>query len=241
MKRAIFIAPFDELSEPARVAELAERAERRGWDGFFLWDHIDYRPPVTRLADPWITMAAIVTRTERLITGPLVTPLARRRPHQLARETVTLDRLSGGRLVLGVGAGSDRSGEFPRFGEAIDMKERARLLDDGLAKLQEYWSGALEPRPVNGTIPIWVAARWPFKRGPLERAKRYEGVFPIDQERPEQLAELIAAVGPGKDIVVTNPAGTDPAPWAQAGATWCLTGFGAQPTFDEVARAIDAA
>jgi alkanesulfonate monooxygenase SsuD/methylene tetrahydromethanopterin reductase-like flavin-dependent oxidoreductase (luciferase family) len=57
MNRAIFIAPFDELSDPARVAELAERAERRGWDGFFLWDHIDYRPPVTRLADPWITRA----------------------------------------------------------------------------------------------------------------------------------------------------------------------------------------
>jgi alkanesulfonate monooxygenase SsuD/methylene tetrahydromethanopterin reductase-like flavin-dependent oxidoreductase (luciferase family) len=74
-------------------------------------------------------MAAIATRTERLITGPLVTPLARRRPQQLARETVTLDRRSGGRLVLGVGAGSDRSGEFERFGEAADMKERARLLD----------------------------------------------------------------------------------------------------------------
>ncbi|WP_028062525.1 LLM class flavin-dependent oxidoreductase [Solirubrobacter soli] len=240
MNRAIFIAPFDELSEPARVAELAERAERRGWDGFFLWDHIDYRPPVSRLADPWITMAAIVMRTERLITGPLVTPLARRRPQQLAREAVTLDRLSGGRLVLGVGAGSDRSGEFERFGEVTDMKERARLLDDGLAKLQAFWAGELEPRPVNGTIPIWVAARWPFKRGPLERAKRYDGVFPIDQETPDVLAELIAAVGPGKEIVVTNRAGTDPAPWAAAGATWCLTGFGPQPTYDEVARAIDA-
>ena len=65
-------------------------------------------------------------------------------------------------------------------------------------------------------------------------------MFPIDQETPEALAELIAAVGPGKDIVVTNRAGTDPAPWAAAGATWCLTGFGAQPTYDEVARAIDA-
>jgi len=241
MKRAIFIAPFDELSEPARVAELARRAERRGWDGFFLWDHIDYRPPVSALADPWITMAAIAAHTERLITGPLVTPLARRRPHQLARETVTLDRLSGGRLVLGVGAGSDRSGEFDpaRFGEAGELRARAKLLDDGLAKLQAYWAGEFEPRPVNGTIPIWVAARWPFKRGPLERARRHDGVFPIDQGGPEALAEVIAAVGPGKDIVVTNPAGTDPAPWAEAGATWCLTGFGAQPAFDEVARAIE--
>ena len=242
MRRAIFIAPFDELSEPARVVELAQRAERRGWDGFFLWDHIDYRPPVSALADPWILMAAIAAHTERVITGPLVTPLARRRPHQLARETATLDRLSGGRLVLGVGAGSDRSGEFEadRFGEEPDMKARAKLLDDGLAKLQEYWSGGFEPRPVNGTIPIWVAARWPFKRGPLARARRHDGVFPIDQERPDALGELIAAVGPGKDIVVTNRAATDPTPWAEAGATWCLTGFGAQPAFDEVARAIDA-
>ena len=119
------------------------------------------------------------------------------------------------------------------------MKARAKLLDDGLAQLQEYWAGEFEPRPVNGTIPIWVAARWPFKRG-RSSGPRHDGVFPIDQESPEPLAELIAAVGPGKDIVVTNPAGTDPAPWAEAGATWCLTGFGAQPTYDEVARAIDA-
>ena len=74
------------------------RAEGRGWDGFFVWDHVAYRAPVTALADPWITMAAIAMRTERLVIGPLVTPLARRRTHQLARETVTLDRLSGGRL-----------------------------------------------------------------------------------------------------------------------------------------------
>jgi len=95
----------------------------------------------------------------------------------------------------------------------------------------------------NARAPTKLAtsdARWPFKRGPLERARRHDGVFPIDQEAPEALAEVIAAVGPGKEIVVTNPAGTDPTPWAEAGATWCLTGFGAQPTFDEVARAIDA-
>jgi hypothetical protein len=120
------------------------------------------------------------------------------------------------------------------------MKARAKLLDDGIAQLQAYWAGEFEPRPVHGTIPIWVALRWPFRRGPLERAKRHDGVFPIDQEDPGVLGALIAAVGPGKDIVVTNAAGTDPAPWAEAGATWCLTGFGAQPGFDEVARAIDA-
>jgi alkanesulfonate monooxygenase SsuD/methylene tetrahydromethanopterin reductase-like flavin-dependent oxidoreductase (luciferase family) len=252
-RRAIFIAPFDELSDPGLVARLAVRAEERGWDGFFVWDHIAYRAPVRDIADPWITMAAIAARTEKLVIGPLVTPLARRRMHQLARETVTLDRLSHGRLVLGVGLGSDRSGEFDpdRFGEEGDPKARAMLLDDGLARLAEFWAGEFEPRPLpraerssslrsNGTIPVWVAARWPFRRRPLERAAKYDGVFPIDQPGPEALAELIAAVGSDKDIVVTNPAGTDPTPWAEAGATWCLTGFGPQPTYSEVERAIDA-
>jgi hypothetical protein len=241
-RRAIFLAPFDELSEPGRVARLAVRAEERGWDGFFVWDHIDYRAPVRSIADPWITLAAIAAHTEKVVLGPLVTPLARRRMHQLARETVTLDRLSEGRLVLGVGLGSDRSGEFDseRFGEEPDIKARAKLLDDGLERLAAFWAGEFEPRPVTGTIPVWVAIRWPFRKRPLERGARFEGIFPLDQPDPEALAELIAAVGPGKDIVVTNPAGTDPTPWAEAGATWCLTGFGPQPTYAEVERAIDA-
>jgi alkanesulfonate monooxygenase SsuD/methylene tetrahydromethanopterin reductase-like flavin-dependent oxidoreductase (luciferase family) len=183
-----------------------------------------------------VTLAAVAMATERVIIGPLVTPLARRRPHQLARETVTLDRLSGGRLVLGVGLGSDRTGEFDpaRFGEEGDPRARAKLLDDGLERLQAYWRGEFEPRPL-GRIPIWVAARWPHKR-PLARAARHDGVFPIDLPGPEALEEYRVA----GDVVVTNRPGTDPAPWADAGATWCLTGFGAQPTEAEVRAAIDA-
>jgi alkanesulfonate monooxygenase SsuD/methylene tetrahydromethanopterin reductase-like flavin-dependent oxidoreductase (luciferase family) len=240
MRRGIFIAPFDELAEPGVVADLAVRAEARGWDGFFLWDHIAYRAPVTALADPWITMAAIATRTSTILTGPLVTPIARRRIHQLARETVTLDRLSGGRLVLGVGVGSERTGEFDpaRFGEEGDMKARAKLLDDGLEQLQRYWDGEFEPRPV-GKIPVWVAVRWP-NRKPLRRAARHDGVFPVEVPAPEDLAAVIAGAGAPRDVVVTNPVGTDPAPWFDAGATWCLTGFGPQPTRAEVERAIDA-
>jgi alkanesulfonate monooxygenase SsuD/methylene tetrahydromethanopterin reductase-like flavin-dependent oxidoreductase (luciferase family) len=241
-RRAIFIAPFDELSEPRLVADLAVRAEERGWDGFFVWDHVAYRPPVTALADPWVTMAAIATRTERIVTGPLVTPLPRRRIHQLARETVTLDRLSDGRTVLGVGIGSERTPEFDPavFGEEGDMRARAKLLDDGLERLLAYWGGEFEPRPVQRPrIPIWVAARWPSRR-PLRRAARYDGLFPIDMPGPEALAELAAGLpGPPYDLVVTNPAGTDPGPWIDAGATWCLTGFGPQPTVAEVRRAID--
>ena len=245
-RRGIFVAPFEELSEPALVAELAARAEARGWDGFFVWDHVQYRAPVSALADPWITLAAVAERTERVTIGPLVTPLARRRPHQLARETVSLDRLSGGRLVLGVGLGSDRTGEFDpeRFGEEGDGRARARLLDDGLERLSAYWDGEFEPRPVQRPrIPIWVASRWPNRR-PLRRAARWDGLFPIDLPGPGALAELVAAVGElrdgtdGFELVVTNPAGVDPEPWAEAGATWCLTGFGAQPTRAEVEAAI---
>src|SRR3954470_9630346 len=106
-RRGIFLAPFEELSEPALVAELATRAEQRGWDGFFVWDHVVYREPVRAVADPWVTLTAVAAATRRLVIGPLVTPVARRRPHQLARETVTLDRLSGGGVVR---AGGGRPG-----------------------------------------------------------------------------------------------------------------------------------
>ena len=249
-RRGIFVAPFDELADPRAVADLAARAEARGWDGLFVWDHIQYRPPVRAVADPWVTLAAVAVATERMRLGPLVTPLARRRAHKLARETVTLDRLSGGRLVLGVGLGGDRNGEFDRqrFGEEDDPRARAALLDERLDRLAAYWDGEFEPAPVQRPrIPVWVAGRWPNRR-PLRRAARWDGFFPIDLEAPEQLAEAVAAVRElrgadvpgGFEIVVDNPPGTDLAPWVEAGATWCLTDFGMQPARAEVERAIDA-
>jgi alkanesulfonate monooxygenase SsuD/methylene tetrahydromethanopterin reductase-like flavin-dependent oxidoreductase (luciferase family) len=132
VKRGIFVAPFDELVEPRLMVELATRAQGCGWDGLFLWDHVAYRAPVSAVADPWVVLAAVATATDTLRIGTMVTPIARRRVHKLARETVTLDRLSGGRLTLGVGLGSDRTGELERFGEVEDARARARLLDDGL-------------------------------------------------------------------------------------------------------------
>jgi alkanesulfonate monooxygenase SsuD/methylene tetrahydromethanopterin reductase-like flavin-dependent oxidoreductase (luciferase family) len=246
-KRGLFIAPFDELYEPRLLAELAADAEAKGFDGFFLWDHVNYAAPVRALADVWVALSAIAYATERIRLGPLVTPLSRRRVQKVARETVTLDHLSGGRLVLGVGLGSDHTGELEPFGDVTDRRERARLLDDGLERLTAFWGGEFEPPPVQRPrIPVWVAGRWP-KRAPLRRAARWDGFFPIDFDQPEQLADLLTDLrdirgdGDGQfEIVVEHPAGTDPAPWEAAGATWCLTSFGRTPSEAEVRAAIAA-
>jgi alkanesulfonate monooxygenase SsuD/methylene tetrahydromethanopterin reductase-like flavin-dependent oxidoreductase (luciferase family) len=186
-------------------------------------------------------MSAIACATERVRIGPMVTPLSRRRVHKLARETVTLDVLSGGRLTLGVGLGSDRHGELAPFGDVEDAKERARLLDEGLDRLAAYWGGEFEPPPVQSPrIPIWCAARYPNRR-PVRRAARWDGLFPIDLEHPEQLAELVAEVPPPPfDVVVENDPGADLAPWIEAGATWCVDSFGQTPRRTDVEAAIDA-
>jgi alkanesulfonate monooxygenase SsuD/methylene tetrahydromethanopterin reductase-like flavin-dependent oxidoreductase (luciferase family) len=249
-KRAIFVAPFDELVEPRLLAELAQRAEANGWDGFFLWDHLQYRPPVRAVADPWIALSAIAYATERIRLGPLVTPISRRNVGKLARETITLDHLSNGRLTLGVGLGSDNTGEIERFGLPADPRERARLLDEGLESLDDYWSGGLEPLPIQRPrIPVWVAARWP-KRKPVRRAARWDGLFPIEMTGPDDLAALATEVRELRgsnadpahpfDLLAEIAPGGDPAPWEEAGATWVLTSWDSQPREVDVRAAIDA-
>ena len=248
MKRGLFLAPFGELADPGVVANLAVRAEAVGWDGLFVWDHISYRPPVRAVADPWVVLSAVAGATERLRIGPMVTPLARRRVQKLARETVTLDHLSRGRLTLGVGLGSDRSGELAAWDEELDPRKRAVLLDERLQRLGQLWDGEFEPTPVQRPrIPIWVASRWPNRR-PLRRAARWDGLFPIELPGPDELASLAAEVSDLRagaasepfDLVIEISPGEDPEPWARAGATWVLTGFGPQPRVDEVRAAIDA-
>lgn len=246
-QRGIFLAPFDELCEPRLLAELGERAEAAGWSGFFLWDHVSYRAPVRAISDPWVALAAIAQRTRAIRLGPLVTPLSRRRVQKLARETVTLDRLSGGRLTLGVGLGSADTGELEPWGEVSDARERARLLDERLQRLDALWGGEFEPAPLQRPrIPVWVAGRWPNRR-PLRRAARWEGLFPIDLPGPAELAELAreldeerpAGAGRG-DLVVSIAPGEDAAPWEEAGASWVLCGFGSQPRRALVEEAIGA-
>ena len=176
--------------DPRTVSELARRAEDAGWDGAFYWDGI-YVDPVTAIYDPWVVLAAMAMRTERVRIGAIVTPVSRRRPWKLARETVTLDHLSGGRLVLAVGLGAVDS--FGVVGEVTDRATRAELLDETLAILTGLWSAqpfqfsgkhyqlgemTFNPGPVQAPrIPIWVVGAW---RRPisLARALRYDGILP---------------------------------------------------------------
>ncbi len=246
MKRAIDVAPFGELADPRVLGELATAAEEHGWDGFFVWDHVAYRAPVRAVADPWVTLAAVAGATSRVRIGPMITPVSRRRVHKLARETVTLDLLSSGRLTLGVGLGSARNGELEQFGEVADPRERAQLLDRGLAELARYWSGEFEPVPVQQPrIPVWVAGEWPHRR-PLRRALNWDGYFPIGLPGPDALAELTAEIAPQRpdggafDVIVELASEADPGPWERAGATWTATDFGIQPTRSAVLAVIEA-
>ena len=261
MRSALFLPIFDELSDARVVADLAVEAEAAGWHGVFVWDHIAYRAPVRAVADPWVVLSAMAYATERILLGPMVTPLARRRPVKLAREVATLDRLSNGRLVLGVGLGSDDSRELSATGEQTDDRTRAAMLDESLEVLQACWTGepvqhrgehyvvddlTVLPTPLvragadRPGPPVWVAARQ-GNRAPLRRAARHDGVFPVDVENAEQLAEIAAQLrvlraGEDRpyDLVVGGPPGTDPTPYAAAGATWWTVSFPIGTTVEDV-------
>jgi alkanesulfonate monooxygenase SsuD/methylene tetrahydromethanopterin reductase-like flavin-dependent oxidoreductase (luciferase family) len=140
VRHAIYLPPIGSFGDVHALVDLAVAAEDAGWDGFFLWDHIQYGAPVP-LSDAWVALSAIAASTSTIRLGPLVTPLPRRRPWKVAREVVTLDHLSRGRLVLGVGLGIDFWREFTSFpGEAGDDAERAQLLDDGIEIITRLWS-----------------------------------------------------------------------------------------------------
>jgi alkanesulfonate monooxygenase SsuD/methylene tetrahydromethanopterin reductase-like flavin-dependent oxidoreductase (luciferase family) len=215
MKFGIYSPGFGLFSNPRPLAELAHEAEDAGWDGYFLWDHILFTQfgdaPV---GDPWVTLAAMAMTTSQIKLGTLVTPMARRRPWKLAREVTTLDHLTGGRVVLGVGLGKDVFGcEFSAFGEVADDKTHAEMLDEGLDVLGGLWGGepfsyqgkhfsvddvAFLPRPLQKPrIPIWLGGSWPNK-APFRRAARWDGISPGAVSgglSPEHYREMLAYIG----------------------------------------------
>jgi alkanesulfonate monooxygenase SsuD/methylene tetrahydromethanopterin reductase-like flavin-dependent oxidoreductase (luciferase family) len=244
IRSALWVPLFDELADPGVIARLAAEAEEAGWHGFFVWDHVRWREPVRAAADPWITLAAIACATERIRLGPMVTALARRRPAKLARETATLDRLSNGRLTLGVGLGSDRFGqEFSRFGEQVNERVRAEMVDEALPLLRSAWTGqpvrhrgthyavddvTFLPTPAQRSIPVWIAG-FPGKVKPRQRAARHDGFFPVNLEHPDQLADAVAAITALReeptapyDVATSLEPGADIAAYAAAGATWWM-------------------
>ena len=219
---------------------MAVDAEHAGWDGFFLWDHLLFAVDVP-LVDVWIALAAISCRTETIRVGPMVTPLPRRRPWRLAREAVSVDRLSAGRLTLGVGLGVDFWREFSAFDEpATDDRIRAELTDDGIAVLRGLWSGEtfsfdgrrtsvhdvrFLPTPrQRPSIPIWSAALWPLADGPRRRAAGCDGIMPFSPAgpiEPTAIASLRADLGvdTGFDVCLAGPPSMADA-YREAGVSW---------------------
>jgi alkanesulfonate monooxygenase SsuD/methylene tetrahydromethanopterin reductase-like flavin-dependent oxidoreductase (luciferase family) len=250
------------LGDPLQLVDLADRAEIVGWDGFFVWDHLMHAgdPPA---CDPWVALGAVAARTEQLTLGPLVTPLPRRRPWKVAREAVTLDRLTSGRSVLGVGIGTDHYGEFTAFKEpATDDRERAALLDEGLEVITSLWRGervahagehfhvddVLQvPRPIQEPrIPIWCAAIWPHTT-PLRRAARWDGVVPMGRLTPTDIGALKAEVDRHRvatapfDIALATAAarGSGIADYEAAGVTWWLVSLDPRADIGSLQQLVD--
>jgi alkanesulfonate monooxygenase SsuD/methylene tetrahydromethanopterin reductase-like flavin-dependent oxidoreductase (luciferase family) len=195
------------FAEPDVLVDLGVRAEAAGWDGVFLWDHLHGSPafPVPT-ADPWVVLGALATRTERITIGTGITPVPRRQPEKLARETVTVDHLSHGRLVLGVGLGEPPE-EHTAYGRPADRPTLAAKLDEGLVVLTGLWRGEpfthegehftvreaqYLPVPVQTPrIPVWVSCTFPHQRS-LARAARWDGA-------------ILAAIGAGGTIDPVPP------------------------------------
>ena len=263
MRHGIYLPPIGSFGDVHALIDIAIATEECGWDGFFLWDHVHYEPPAP-LADAWVTLSAIAASTTTIRLGPLVTPLPRRRPWKLAREAVTLDHLSRGRVVLGVGLGIDFWHEFSSFGEeATDDVERARLLDEGIEVITRLWSGEptsyrgrrltvegaqfLPPPVQQPRIPIWSAALWPpARRGPITRAARCDGVMPFTGAAmsPDAAAEVRRTVRTERgddafDLCVWGPADEADA-FDAAGVTCLLQAAGPDDSATDLRQLIDA-
>ncbi|HEY8301222.1 MAG TPA: LLM class flavin-dependent oxidoreductase [Jatrophihabitans sp.] len=219
MRYSINIPNFGDFADARTVAKVATAAEAAGWDALFVWDHVVHdkrRRAGQPFGDPWMLLTAAALATSRLRLGTLVTPVARRRPEQLARQVATLDALSGGRVIFGAGLGGPIEDEFASFGDTADPVVLAERLDEGLDLLTRYWSGEtvdhdgrhyrvrdtvlLPPTVQQPRPPVWIAGYWPNRR-PMRRAARWDGAVPLFESArhgqapsPDEVRELAAFI-----------------------------------------------
>ena len=215
MNYGVYLPNFGDEVSALALAELAAEAEQAGWQGFFLWDHMLYsKSQKMNIVDPWIALTAVAMKTTRIRFGTTLTPVCRRRPWHLARETATLDNLSGGRLILSVGLGDPADADYAFFGEDPNARVRAEKLDEGLDILAGLWTGkpfgyqgkhyhiekvTFLPAPLQKPrIPVWVGGFWPNK-APFRRAARWDGVLPLKKTGgfflgPDDLREVLVFI-----------------------------------------------
>lgn len=262
MKYGVSIANYGVSSAPQDFIKLAKEIEDAGWDGFFLWDHINWRGTLPN-HDPWILLSAIAIETERVTIGPLVTPLPRRRPHKVSREALTIDHLSKGRLVLGVGLGWPPKNEYGAFGEPVDLKTRAKMLDEALEIITGLWSGqsvniqgeyyqaedvAFHPTPYNKSgIPIWTGGTWP-RKGPFRRAAKYNGIVPQGTQDGQKFMDMMNYVNRFRNpehhfdwvcssgYISSNKRNELVSEFNDVGATWYIESWGTQSFEKQIRR-----
>lgn len=244
------------------TVDLAVAAEAAGWDGFFNWDSSYFEQP-RPVHDAWAVLSAIAVRTERIRIGAMLFALYRRKPWEVARQAVTLDQLSNGRLVMPVGLGAVDAHGGGRFGLPTDRRTRAELLDEHLAILDGLWSGepfafagkhhklgevTFRPTPVQTPrVPIWAVGLWPSERS-MARTLRWDGVVAAKQGgelAPDDVRAIVAYARERRsadrpfDVVVEGRAASGDAvrPFAEAGATWWIETMWTPPNDPAAVRA----
>jgi probable F420-dependent oxidoreductase len=212
--------PFGVEPSPAAIVEVALEAERLGFDSVWATDHLLVPRTVPRyrsVFEALTTLAHLGALTERVELGTSVLVLPVRHAVEVAKQAATIDALSGGRLVLGVGAGWIE-GEFANLG--ADFHGRGRHLDEALAVLRSLWNGQdpshdgeryrfaevlFAPRPARtGGVPLWIGGNSPAA---LRRAARLGDAWHADgltsAELAAPLARLRELVPPGRRVAAT--------------------------------------
>jgi alkanesulfonate monooxygenase SsuD/methylene tetrahydromethanopterin reductase-like flavin-dependent oxidoreductase (luciferase family) len=230
MRYAVGLPNVGEFGDVRALVELARAAERHGWDGVQLWDHVLHHDPDWPVTSGFVAASAIAATTGRLRII-LTVALPRRQVQDVARDIAAIDALSGRRLTVVATIGSmDR--EYTEFGLDPDLRTRGRLLDERLVRLTDLWARWRVPR-----VPIWCGGRWPNRAG-LRRAARYDGAMPLfaDQRaRNVPVEEFRAAASFVRDRAASvvdlalegaSRAATDVTPYADAGLTWWIEALG---------------